>query len=136
MPKRCIVDSGALVALLDPREEHHHWAKSAFFYYPPPWLACEAVLTESFYLLEDPETEALEALLRDNYLKIAFTLERELGPVLDFRKKYARVPMSLADACIVRMSELLPRADILSTNSDFRIYRRFNRQALPHVLPH
>lgn len=50
-------------------------------------------------------------------------------------RKYADVPMSLADACLVRMTEVLPEPLVLTTDADFRVYRRFGRQALPCVLP-
>ena len=44
-------------------------------------------------------------------------------------------PMSLADACLVRMTEVLPDPLLLTTDADFRIYRRHSRQAIPHLLP-
>jgi hypothetical protein len=43
--------------------------------------------------------------------------------------------MSLADACLVRMTETLPDPVILTTDSDFRIYRRHSRQVVPCVIP-
>jgi predicted nucleic acid-binding protein len=50
-------------------------------------------------------------------------------------KKFQSVPMSFADACLVRMSELEPRSRILTLDSDFRIYRRNRRQAIPAIMP-
>jgi predicted nucleic acid-binding protein len=50
-------------------------------------------------------------------------------------EKYADVPMSLADACLVRMTETLPDPVLLTTDADFRIFRRHSRQAVPCVLP-
>jgi hypothetical protein len=49
--------------------------------------------------------------------------------------KYADVPMSLADSCLVRMSETLSDPLLLTTDADFRIYRRHSRQAVPCMLP-
>jgi hypothetical protein len=43
--------------------------------------------------------------------------------------------MSLADACLVRMTEVLPEPVVLTTDADFRIYRRNGRQMVPCVLP-
>ena len=45
------------------------------------------------------------------------------------------VPMSFADACLVRMSELWPEAPVLTLDSDFRVYRRNKRQSLPLICP-
>jgi predicted nucleic acid-binding protein len=50
-------------------------------------------------------------------------------------ERYSSIPMSLADACLVRMSELEPRATVISLDSDFKIYRRNRRQVIPVLLP-
>jgi predicted nucleic acid-binding protein len=135
VPKSCIVDSGALVALLDPREEHHRWARETFSRQPEPWLTCEAVVSEAFFLLHEPHARALEKLLRQQHLRLGLNLADELFQVLDLRAKYADVPMSLADACLVRMSETLPDPVVLTTDADFKIYRRHSRQVVPCLLP-
>ena len=135
MPRSCIVDSGALVALLDPREEHHRWARETFFRQPEPWFTCEAVVSETFFLLHEPHARALEKLLRQGYLRLGLNLADELAQVLDLMDKYADVPMSLADACLVRMSETLPDPVVLTTDADFKIYRRHSRQVVPYRLP-
>ena len=135
MPKSCIIDSGALVALLDPREEHHIWARETLTHLPWPWLTCDAVLSEALFLLHPPHALALEELLREGHLKLAFHLDEELIPVLNLRAKYADVPASLADACLVRMSETLPDPVVVTTDADFRFYRRHSRQVIPSLMP-
>ncbi len=135
MPKNCLADSGALVALLDPREEYHRWAQAAFARQPEPWFTCEAVVSEAFFLLPEPHARALEKLLRQGHLRMGLNLADELIQVLDLRAKYADVPMSLADACLVRMSETLPDPVLLTTDADFKIYRRHSRQVVPCLLP-
>ena len=52
-----------------------------------------------------------------------------------FFEYYADLPMSLADACLVRMTETLSDPLLLTTDSDFRIYRRHSRQIIPCVMP-
>ena len=135
MPKSCIIDSGALVALLDPREEYHVWAREAFAHQPLPWLTCECVLSEALFLLHEPHARALDQLLRGGHLRLALNLADELLHVLDLRAKYADIPMSLADACLVRMSETLPAPVVLTTDADFKIYRRHSRQVVPCLMP-
>jgi hypothetical protein len=78
---------------------------------------------------------ALIALLRRGALVVAFDLDNDLNPVLTLVQKYANVPMSLADACLVRMTETLPDSVLLTTDTDFRIYRRHSRQVVPCVMP-
>lgn len=136
MPKRsCLVDSGALVALLDAREEHHAWARETLTRQPTPWKTCESVVSEAFFLLASTQAAALDRLLRGQHLVVSFTLLEELDAVLALRAKYNDVPMSLADACLVRMSEILPDPVIVTTDSDFRIYRRHSRQVVPCLFP-
>lgn len=135
MPKNCIADSGPLAALLDPREEHHVWARETFARQPFPWLTCEAVLAETFFLLHRPHALALDLLLRRGHLRVALDLREDLLQVLDLRAKYADVPMSLADACLVRMSETLADPVVLTIDTDFKIYRRHSRQVVPCLMP-
>lgn len=65
----------------------------------------------------------------------AFHLNEGVEQVLALMQKYADLPMSLADACLVRMTETLPDPVLLTTDADFRIYRRHNRQTIPCLMP-
>lgn len=65
-----------------------------------------------------------------------FDLGADVEPVLKLMERYAEVPMSLADACLVRMTEALPDPLLLTTDTDFRIYRRHGRKAVPAVMPY
>lgn len=135
MARSTIVDAGFLVALLSRRDYHHKWAVQIASESPPPWFTCEAVLSEAFHLLGERGTPGLTALLGRKALSVGFSLDGNLEAVLAFLQKYATVPMSLADACLVRMSETLADPLILTTDSDFRVYRRHSRQAIPLALP-
>jgi predicted nucleic acid-binding protein len=92
-------------------------------------------LSEAFFLLGAPGQPALSALLERGHLIPAFDLATNLAPVLRLLDKYAGVPMSLADACLVRMTETLADPVLLTTDSDFTIYRRHSRQVVPAVRP-
>jgi predicted nucleic acid-binding protein len=135
VPQNVIIDSSALVALLDPRDQHHAWSRTAVADLPLPWLTCEAVVVETFFLLARPDAARLVRLLGDGRLRVAYGLRDEGQPVFDLMAKYADVPMSLADACLVRMSETLPDPVVLTTDADFKIYRRHSRQVVPCILP-
>ncbi len=92
-------------------------------------------MSEAFHFLGTRGAPGLSALLRRRAVLVAFNLANELEPVLKLTRKYANVPMSLADACLVRMSEILPDPVILTTDTDFRIYRRHGRHVVPAVTP-
>ena len=135
MARSVLVDAGFLVAVLSRRDSHHQWAVAQAPGHAPPWRTCEAVLSEAIPLLGARGAPGLRALLRRRALIAAFNLDNDLESVLRLLQKYADVPMSLADACLVRMTETLPDPVILTTDSDFRIYRRHSRQMVPCVMP-
>ena len=135
MARKFLVDAGFLVALLSRRDSHHEWAVAQAPVHTPPWRTCEAVLSETIHLLGARGVPAIGGLLRGRVLIAAFSLDDDMEPVLKLLQKYADVPISLADACLVRMAETLPDPVILTTDSDFRIYRRHSRQMVPCVMP-
>ena len=77
----------------------------------------------------------LGALLRRGAVLVAFTLTENVEPVVKLIEKYSNVPMGLADACLVRMTEAFANPIILTTDQDFRVYRRHSRQVVPCVTP-
>ncbi|HEY6366153.1 MAG TPA: PIN domain-containing protein [Candidatus Binatia bacterium] len=135
MAGNLLVDAGFLVALLSRRDSHHPWAVTQATQHAPPWRTCEAALSEAFHLLGTGGTPALSALLQRRAVLASFAFNDDIESVLKLLKKYADVPMSLADACLVRMTETLSDPVVLTTDSDFRIYRRHSRQVIPCVIP-
>jgi uncharacterized protein len=135
MARSVIVDAGFLVALMSQRDTNHGWAAEQASHHPPPWATCEAVLSEAAHLLGPRGIGSLAALLRRDALVCRFRFGEEMEAVLRLLQKYADVPMSFADACLVRMTETLGDAVLLTTDSDFRIYRRHGRQIVRCVLP-
>ena len=135
MARSVLVDAGFLVALLSRRDSHHKWAATIAPDHTPPWRTCEAVLSEAYHLVGPRGAPKLSEMLRRRALIAAFDLDNDVESVTKLLQKYADVPMSLADACLVRMSETFPDPMILTTDSDFRIYRRHSRQTVPCKLP-
>ena len=74
-------------------------------------------------------------LVRRGVFQIAFDLQAEAEPIERLVQRYRNAPMSLADACLVWISELRPKSRIFTTDSDFRIYRRNGRQVIPLLAP-
>ncbi len=135
MAGNVLVDAGFLVAMLSRRDSHHSWAVREAAGNSPPWYTCEAVLSESYHLLGERGAPGLNAMLSRGALVSKFNLDENVAAIVTFLKKYSRVPMSLADACLVRMSETMADPVILTTDSDFLVYRRHSRQIVPVVCP-
>jgi uncharacterized protein len=135
MAANALVDAGFLVALLSVRDTNHRWAAAQAPRSPPPWMTCEAVLSETAHLLGGRGSGGLAALLRRGAVVCRYCFANDMDAVLKLLEKYADVPMSFADACLVRMTETLNDPMLLTSDADFRIYRRHGRQIIPCVLP-
>lgn len=133
-----IIDTGPLVALLNRRERHHDWVTKVLDTIAPPIFTCDAVLSEACFLMRDIRggSEAVLDLVANGIVRSDFRIEAEVLPLATLMKKFASVPMSLADACLVRMTEINERAEVLTLDSDFKIYRRNKRQLVPTLMPH
>jgi predicted nucleic acid-binding protein len=132
-----IADTGPLVAFLDRAERHHAWAAERVGELAAPLLVCEPVLAEAMYLLSDlPKAQdALFGLLENGALRLALHIEEHVPALRTLHRKYRDRPMSLADACIVRMAELFDQCQVLTLDSDFSIYRRYGREPLDLIHP-
>ena len=137
MAEKTVVDAGPLVALLNRGDAHHAWARAEFGSRPPPFYTCEAVLSEAQHLVlrghGDP-SQVLE-LLRRGALTIGVNVEAETERLVKLQRAYRDQPMSLADACLVRLTELHVHSRIFTTDSHFIVYRRNGRQIIPLVTP-
>ena len=104
---------------------------------PHPYLTCEAVLSEAWFLLEKfpADQEKPLKLIENKHVQNGFDLSGEIDAVAALLRRYDHIPMSIADACLVRMSELHASCVIFSTGSDFQIYRRQGNQIIPALLP-
>lgn len=134
---RFILDTGPLVALIDNKEPTHHWVVSEFARITSPLLTCEPVLTEACHLLARIKggRAAVLEFVRRGVLTVPLRLADEVLAVSKLMARYADQPMSLADACLVRLSERHPSAIVLTLDSDFRHYRRNGRQVIPLRMP-
>ena len=132
-----LLDTGPLVAYLNGNDQHHAWAVAQFRAREEPLLTCEPVWTEAAYLIarRGGQPDCLWSFLRDGAVQFAFSLKTDYESVAALMTRYANIPMSLADACLVRMSELKADCKVFTTDSHFRLYRRLGRQVIPLVAP-
>jgi predicted nucleic acid-binding protein len=131
-----VMDTGPLVAYLSAREAHHDWAVEQFATLQLPFLTCEPVLTEACFIAGRNGVAAarvLEAVER-GVLRLGIHLDEEIAAICSLMDRYANVPMSLADACLVRLAETtdLP---VCTLDVDFTIYRAHGRRPLDLISP-
>jgi len=132
-----LIDTGPLVAVINRRDRYHHWATEQLKQLPSPLMTCEPVLTEAWFLLGRANLgqEMMLQWLERGLLRVQFSLQDSQGRVIELMRQYKSVPMSLADACLVCWSEQRPNSVVMTLDSDFQIYRRFNRLEIPTITP-
>jgi predicted nucleic acid-binding protein len=132
-----LTDSGPLIALLDSSDQHHDWAVEQFSHLSGALVTCEGAITEATHLLQDAGVKpwGVLELIERKIISVQFDLEPNLDRVFSLMKKYADTPMDFVDACLVTMTEAKRDCRLLTLDSDFRFYRRFERQAIPLIIP-
>jgi predicted nucleic acid-binding protein len=132
-----IADTGVIAALINQKDQWHEWAFEQASLLAPPFFTCESVITEVYFLLQNVSRgeQKVLGMLADGYLQISFSLAEETGRVRALMKKYENVPMSFADACLVRMNEIIDGSVIFTTDSDFLIYRKNLKHDIRVILP-
>ena len=132
-----LVDTGPLVAFLSRSDSHHEAIVAEFRQLLPPFFTCEPVITEAAWLLRRVRhgTHSLLQMLDSGLLVIRFELFSQHKQVSRLMTKYSNIPISLADACLVRMSEQIDAPLLFTLDRDFRVYRRNGRQMIPIIAP-
>src|ERR1022692_4313378 len=120
-----VLDTGCIVALLDPRECYHHRCVEGMTALTESPITCEAVIVESCYLLRhrDGAAEAILEDVRRGLYHVPYVLSQRAAEVSRLLKKYADLPMDLADACLVNLATQTGTGRILTLDGDFKIYR-------------
>lgn len=132
-----LIDTGPLVTFLAAGLKHHAWVREQWERLQPPMLTCEPVLTEAAFLLkrEGRETDALFALLELGVIRVGLHMEEEQADLRTLMRRYRDRPMSLADACLVRLAELHEGGRVFTLDTDFEIYRRHGNKVIPVLMP-
>lgn len=132
-----IIDTSAIIAYLNRKEKYHNWVIDYFKEFIPPLITCESVITECSFLLRKVEkgNYQLFELIKERILQIKFNLQEEFESINFLLQKYSDVPISLADACLIRMSEINKSSKIITLDSDFKIYRKSRDEIIELIIP-
>lgn len=131
---KSILDAGPLIAALNREDHYHHWACETMARLGPPFYSCSEALAEAAAMTGRPA--AVVEMIEAGEIVLAFDLAAQAAGVLKLLRKYADREMDLADACIVRMTELMRDSQVLTLDrADFSVYRRNGRDLIPLVAP-
>lgn len=134
---RAIIDTGPLVAYFNARDRWHKWVVDQLRQLEAPLVTCEPVLTEASLLIHRAVGRPADLIqkLDQGVTSIGIDIEDEAATLTNLLKRYEDTPMSIADACLVRLSERLPDSRVFTLDSDFEHYRRNSRQIMPIIIP-
>jgi len=129
-----ILDAGPLIAAINRQDAYHSWALDTLERLRPPFYSCAEAIAEAAAMTGQPA--AIVEMIEAGEILLAFDLSEQAAAVLALLKKYSDLEMDLADACIVRMSELMRDCRVLTLDrSDFSVYRRNGRELIPLIAP-
>jgi hypothetical protein len=131
-----IIDAGPIIGALSARDQWHDWSRRILALIDEPVATTEIVFGEACHLLKAHRPglfAAIEGAHTGRFLLFSRWIEH--GPhALELLQKYPQ--MDAGDCSLVILSEVLPRATIITTDTGhFRLYRRFRNQALPLLTP-
>jgi predicted nucleic acid-binding protein len=129
-----ILDAGPLIAALNAQDEHHRWACETLERLGPPFYSCAEAMAEAAAMTGQPA--AIVEMIHAQEIILPFALADQTSAVLALLKKYRDREMDLADACIVRMTELVRDSQVVTVDrADFSVYRRNGRESIPVIVP-
>lgn len=129
-----ILDAGPLIAALNAKDEHHRWACETLERLGPPFYSCPEAMAEAAAMTGQPA--AIVEMIQSEEIVLAFGLSEQTASVLSLLRKYRDRDMDLADACIVRMTELMRDSRVVTLDrADFAVYRRNGRDLIPVIVP-
>ena len=136
MNRIILLDAGSLIAVLYRRDQFHTWAVKEISRMPAPLFTCEAVLAEACFLAQRMLgiSQPVYDFVATGAVEVSFNLGEEFESVRKLAVRYQNVPMSLADACLVRMSEIYDNSTVFTTDGDFKIYRKNTNQIIPTIM--
>lgn len=134
---RIIIDTGPLVAYFNRRDRWHRWVVDQMAALRPPLLTCEPVLAEACFLIQRAGGRPVDLIRKvaQKSIEIGIDLEDDATGIESLMQRYSETPMSLADACLVRLTERFPDCRLFTLDSDFEHYRRNSRQVIPLLSP-
>jgi predicted nucleic acid-binding protein len=131
-----ITDTGPLVGWINARDQWHDWSVGVLEALEPPLITCEAVIAEAaWHLSRSREAiDRLYGLVESGAVQVAELLPEHMPHVRALSAKYPA--MDFCDAAMVRLSEIYPRARVITTDyAHFSVYRRFRDKPVLLIHP-
>ena len=135
---RWLIDAGAFVAYLDPKDLHHVLVSASLEQSRPAFWTTMPIITEAMHLLArvpDGPAELLEFIQEAQVAVEPCSTFQDMHRIVVLMEKYHDIPMDFADGSLVCLADDLNIRDILTTDErGFRVFRIHGRQSFHLVL--
>jgi predicted nucleic acid-binding protein len=130
-----LVDAGPVIGFLDADDQWHKWSTETLAVLDEPLATTETVIAEAGHRLRKlrPALAVIPRLVAEGRLQLIPVFAEHPSRVGELLAKYPQ--MDVGDATLVVLSELCPRARLITVDDDFRHYRRFRNRSVPLVIP-
>ena len=130
-----LVDAGPLIGLLDRSDQWHGWSRETLTILDERLATTETAVAEACHRLKRlrPALGELIKMIEEQRVLLVPVLAEQSARVGELLAKYPE--MDAGDATLVVLSELYPRAKLITVDDDFRRYRRSRNQVIPLVIP-
>ena len=137
MKERLLVDTGILVSAVVPRDQWSGWTAKTMESVYDPLYTCEAVLTETWFLLHKYSYawQSIAKWIERGHLQVQSPMKDHSSSVLRLIEKYKDLPMSIADASLVAMVENDLGDRVFTLDQHFTLYRHSGRRVVPVLMP-
>ena len=130
-----LIDAGPLIALFDSSENRHKGIEAFLRQRPYRYVSTLAVLTEVSHMLDFSNAAQLDFYewVMCKGVVISDINQNDMPRIAELTKKYADLPMDLADATLVITAEKTGIREIISLDKDFDIYRLPGKEKIHNI---
>ena len=133
--KNTLIDAGPLIALFNKSDKYHEKIKEFIKNYTGLLTTSWPVITEVCHMLDFNINAQIDFLkwIKLGGLKVEDIETEEIDKIIKLSEKYSDIPMDLADAALIVISERLGIKEIITIDSDYYIYRTTEREMLINI---
>lgn len=133
--KNTLIDAGPLIALFNKNDKYHEKIKEFIKNYKGLLTTSWPVITEVCHMLDFNINAQIDFLkwIKLGGLKVEDIETEEIDKIIKLSEKYSDIPMDLADATLIIISERLGIKEIITIDSDYYIYRTTEREMLINI---
>lgn len=133
--KKCLIDTGPMIALFNKSDKYHEKVIAFMKDYNGFLYTTWPVLTEVLYMLNFNIQTQLDFMrwIDTGAVSVKNLENTDISEIIKLIDKYSDIPMDLADASLVMISENENIKEIISIDSDFQIYRSIKKKYLTNI---